>query len=128
MRIFSAAALLLSLTAPAMAQVAIPALPKEMLGVWGVEPADCKDEDSDGRLTVEAKRVASFAAVFKLGEIRKQPDGSLKAAAARFDEGEQRRPRASLELKLLAPDKLHVKSDRNETITYSRCKKTGKTG
>ncbi len=126
MTIFRVAAVWLSLTAPALAQAVIPALPKDMLGVWGFEAADCKDEDSDGRLTVEAKRVASFASLFKLGEIRKQTDGSVKAAATRFDEGEQRRRRASLELKLITPDYLSVKSDRDEAIAYARCKPSGK--
>ena len=122
MKILFAATTLLSLTAPALAQSAIPSLPKEMIGIWGSDKDACDDEDSDGRLTVEAKRVASFASLFKLGEIKRQPDGSVKVAATRFDEGEQRRPRASLELKLVSPDKLSVKSDRDAATTYSRCK------
>jgi hypothetical protein len=121
----AAATLILSLSVAALAQSAIPMLPKEMIGIWGVEPDACDDEDSDGRLMVEGKRVASFASLFKLGEIKRQPDGTVKAAATRFDEGERRRPRASLELKLVSPDKLSVKSDRDDPVTYSRCKTTG---
>jgi len=124
----AAAGIFLSLSITALAQSVIPALPKEMIGIWGFEADACDDEDSDGRLTVEAKRVASFASLFKLNEIKRQPDGTVKAAATRFDEGEQRRPRASLELKLTSPDKLSVKSDRDDAITYSRCKTSGKTG
>ena len=124
-----AAMAFLCLSVAALAQSVIPALPKEMIGIWGFEADACEDDDSSGRLTVEAKRVASFASLFKLNEIKQQPDGTIRAAATRFDEGEQRRPRANLELNLLSPDKLSVKSDRNEPITYSRCKSpTGKTG
>jgi hypothetical protein len=124
----AAAALFLSLNAPAVAQAVIPSLPKEMIGIWGFEADACDDEDNDGRLTVEAKRVASFASLFKLSKIKRQPDGTIRAAATRFDEGEQRRPRASLELNLVSPDKLSVKNDRDPPITYSRCKTSGKTG
>ena len=99
-----------------------------MIGIWGFEADACDDEDSDRRLTIEARRVHSFASLFKLSEIKRQLDGSANATAARFDEGEQRRPRANLEMKLMSPDKLTIKSDRDETITYLRCKTSGKTG
>ena len=122
------AAVFLGLTAPVLAQSAIPSLPKEMIGIWGFEADACDDEDSDGRLTVEAKRVASFASLFKLNEIKRQPDGVVRAAATVFEEGEHRRRGGSIELKLVSPDKLSVKSNRDDAITYLRCKSSGKTG
>lgn len=126
MTILRVAAVVLGLTTPAMAQAVIPAVPAEMLGVWGFKTEDCEDENGDGRLIVEKKRIASFASVFKLNEIRKLAHGGVQASATRFDEGEQRRPRASLELALIAPDMLSVKSDRHEAIAYWRCKPAGK--
>lgn len=126
MTILRVVAVLLSLTTPAVAQAVIPAVPAEMLGVWGFKTEDCEDENGDGRLIVEKRRIASFASVFKLDEIRKLPDGRVKASATRFDEGEQRRPRASLELFLLKPDMLAVKSDREEGMAYWRCRPSAK--
>jgi hypothetical protein len=127
MKILLAAAIVLSLTAPAIAQAVIPALPADMLGVWGYKTEDCEDENGDGRLIVEKRRIASFASVFKLDEIRKLSDGHVQATATRFDEGEQRQARASLELFLLKPDMLAVKSDREEGMAYWRCTTPGKT-
>jgi hypothetical protein len=128
MTIVAAIVVFLGLSAPVLAQSAIPVLPKEMIGIWGFEADACDDEESDGRLTVEAKRVASFASLFKLGEIKRQPDGAVRAAATVFEEGEERRRGGSIELKLVSPDKLSVKSNRDEAITYLRCKSSGKTG
>jgi hypothetical protein len=127
MKILFVAATLLNLNVPALAQAVIPAIPVEMLGVWGFKTEDCEDENGDGRLIVEKRRIASFASVFKLNEIRKLPHGGVQASATRFDEGERRRPRASLELMLITPDYLSVKSDRDEGIAYARCRTPGKT-
>jgi hypothetical protein len=93
-----------------------------MVGVWGFDAAACKDEESDGRVTVEPRQVSSFAAMFKLQTISKLPDGMLRAATRRFDEGEARRPRDTLEMKLAAPDTLSIKSGREQPVSYSRCK------
>lgn len=121
---FAVAMLILILySASAQAQqAALKELPKDMTGVWAFAPADCKDEDSDGRVVVEKRQVSSFAAMFKLQAFSKLPDGTLRASTRRFDEGEARRPRDRLDLKLLGPDMLIIKSGREQAVTYQRCK------
>lgn len=106
----------------AQAQAPLKELPREMIGVWGFDAAACKDDDSDGRVTVEPHQVSSFAAMFKLQTITKAADGKLRASTRRFDEGEARRPRDTLDLKLLAPDTLSIKSGREEAVSYRRCR------
>jgi len=127
MKTLLAAAIILSLTAPAIAQAVISALPKDMLGIWGFKAEDCEDENGDGRLIIEKRRIASFASVFKLTAIRQLPHGVVQASATRFDEGEQRGARASLKLFFLKPDMLSVSSDREEGMAYWRCTTPGKT-
>jgi hypothetical protein len=56
----AAAGVFLVLDGPVLVQSVIPYLPNEMIGIWGFEADACDDEDSYGRLTVEAKRVAWF--------------------------------------------------------------------
>lgn len=124
LRFAPVAALVLTaiLAVPATAQTALKELPKEMTGVWGFDAEACKDEDSDGRVTVEARQVSSFAALFKLQTMTQAPDGTVRASTRRFDEGEARRPRDTLDLKLVAPDRLSIKSGREQAVTYDRCK------
>lgn len=111
---------------PVQAQAAPKELPKEMVGIWGFDAQACKDEDSDGRVVVEPRQVSSFAALFKLQAITKLPDGTLRASTQRFDEGEARRPRDALELKLVSPDTLSIKSGREPAASYRRCKTSAK--
>ena len=67
--------------------------------------------------------MSSFAALFKLRTISRLADGTLRASTRRFDEGEARTPRDTLDLKLLAPDRLSIKSGRDSgAVTYQRCK------
>jgi hypothetical protein len=111
---------------PVLAQAALKELPKEMTGIWGFDAEACKDEDSDGRVAVEPRQVSSFAALFKLQTISKLPDGTLRASTRRFDEGEARRPRDTLDLKLVSPDTLSIKSGREQAVSYRRCKTSAK--
>lgn len=120
-RTIAAVALLLTPGVVA-AQTALKELPKDMLGVWGFAAEDCKNEDSDGRVVVQAREVTSFAAMFKLRTISKLPDGTLRSATRRYDEGEVRRPRDTLDLKLVSPDTLSIKSGREPAVSYQRCK------
>lgn len=115
-------AAMLLLAPAAQAQTALKELPRDVIGVWGFAAEDCKDEDSDGRVVVEAREVSSFAALFKLRTISRLADGTLRAATRRYDEGEARTPRDTLDLKLLAPDRLSIKSGRDGAVTYQRCK------
>jgi hypothetical protein len=128
MKVFSAAALLLSLTAPAMAQSVIPALPKEMLGVWGFDAESCDEENSDTRMEVSSKEVEFYASSYDLKKIWRRANGSVKATATTSEEGEERKRRGAIELKLVSPGKLSVKTDSDLSHVYSRCKRSGKAG
>jgi hypothetical protein len=122
MRIFSAAALLLSLTAPAMAQSAIVAIPKEMLGVWGFDADSCGEKNSDTLMTVQARSVDFYASGYALKKIWRQTAGAVKATATTSEEGEARKRRGAIELKPVSPDKLRVRTDGSEPHVYVRCK------
>jgi hypothetical protein len=113
---------MLLLAPSTQAQTALKELPRDMIGVWGFAAEDCKDEDSDGRVVVQPREVSSFAALFKLRTISRLADGTLRAATRRYDEGEARTPRDTLDLKLLAPDRLSIKSRDSGAVTYQRCK------
>lgn len=119
---FAALALMSIPALPAHPQSALKELPKDMIGVWGFDAEACRDEDSDGRVTVEPRQVSSFAALFKLQTMTQAPDGTVRASTRRFDEGEARRPRDTLDLKLVAPDTLSIKSGREQAVSYRRCK------
>jgi hypothetical protein len=124
MKIFSAAALLLSLTAPAMAQSVIPALPKEMLGIWGFEDAEsCKGNEF--RMTASARRVEFFASAYDLRKISRRANGAVKATATTSEEGEPGRKRGTIALKLISPDKISVTTGGDEPMIYVRCKAPG---
>ncbi|NWG25135.1 MAG: hypothetical protein HXY30_12110 [Pseudorhodoplanes sp.] len=115
-------AAMLLLAPAAQARTALGELPSQMLGVWGFSAEDCTDEDSDGRVVVQARAVSFFAATFKLRSISRLADGRLRAATRRFDEGEPRIPRDTLELKLLSSDRLSIRSGREGAVTYERCR------
>lgn len=98
------------------------ALPKDMTGIWAFDPASCDDENSDARLNVAPLRVDSYGSAFKLRDIRQRPDGSWGAKALRSDEGEPKRVRDTLVLKLVSPDRLTIRSGRDVALDYFRCK------
>lgn len=104
----------------------VPNLPKDMQGIWAFEPADCGDEDSDGRVSVGARRVDSFAASFVFREIRKTKDG-YRATTRRFDEGEERVSRDTIELKIMPNGKLKIFSATAADVEYHRCPAGAKT-
>jgi hypothetical protein len=122
MKIFPIAALLLSLIAPAMAQSAIPALPKEMLGIWGFDAESCGEKNSDTLMTVQARSVDFYASGYALKTIWRQADRVIKATATTSEEGEPGRKRGTIALKLVSPDKISVKTGRDAPHVYSRCK------
>ena len=74
----AAAAVFLGLTAPALAQSAIPALPKEMMGIWGFEDAESCAKGSDTQMTARAREVEFFASAYQLKKIWRQADGAVK--------------------------------------------------
>jgi hypothetical protein len=126
--LFAAAMIVLSLTAPALAQSAVPSLPKEMIGLWGYDAESCHEENSDLRMTTSARSVEFYASTYDLKKIWRQASGAVKAAATTSEEGEERKRRGTIELKLVSPDKLSVKTDSDLSHVYVRCKMQGKTG
>jgi hypothetical protein len=122
MRIVVAIGLCVGLNAPAMAQSAIPALPKEMLGTWGFDPESCDEKNSDTLMTVQARSVDFYASGYTLKKIWRQADGAIKATATTSEEGEPGRKRGTIALKLASPDKISVKTGRDAPHVYSRCK------
>lgn len=93
-------------------------LPKSVQGLWGHEPADCANDDSDGRLTIEPKMVLFFATGYDVTRVARRKDGTLKISGFVAEEGEAGRTRGRLTLKLLAPDRLQVDGGH----VYHRCK------
>jgi hypothetical protein len=122
MKILYAAAIVLSLGAPVLAQSAIPALPKEMLGLWGYDAESCDEENSDLRMTASAKEVEFYASSYDLKKIWRLAIGAVKATATTSEEGEERKRRGTIELKLVRPDRLSVKTDSGLAHVYVRCK------
>ena len=122
MRTFLAAAGLLSLSTHVLAQPTIPSLPKEMMGIWGFEDAESCAKGSDTQMTARARQVEFFASAYQLKKIWRQADGAVKATATTSEEGEERRRRGTIQLKLMSRDKLSVKTGRDEPMIYLRCK------
>src|SRR5882724_9272155 len=102
MKLFAIAGVLALLSAPAYADV----LPKEMLGLWAFEPADCSNPRSDGLLKIEPNTVRFFASGYDIKRVVRRPDGSRRAAGVVSNEGEQGRSAGSLTFKLVAADRL----------------------
>ena len=106
--------LLLVLPGTAAADV----LPKEVVGLWAFEPADCADPRSEGLLKVEAKTVLFFASGYDVKRVVRRRDGSLRASGFVANEGEAGREAGALTMKLISPDKLDVLEH-----IYHRCEK-----
>ena len=102
MKLFAIAGVLALLSAPAHADV----LPKEMLGLWAFEPADCANPRSDGLLKIGPNEVRFFASHYDIKRVVQRPNGSLRATGVVSNEGEQGRGLGSLTLILTAPDRL----------------------
>lgn len=91
-------------------------VPAEIRGLWAFEATDCSNPRSDGLLKVEANAVLFFASSYAIKRVVRRPDGSLSASGMVSNEGEEGRARGSLEMKLVAPDKLGVLDH-----SYHRC-------
>ncbi len=127
--VLAASVAILSLSVPALAQPAIPSLPKEMMGIWGFEDAEsCNSKVSDFRMTASARNVEFHASSYELKKIWRRANGAVKATATTSEEGEAGKRRGAIELKLVSPDKLSVTTRGDEPMIYVRCKVTGKTG
>ena len=85
----------------------------------GLQPADCANPDSDGHLTIEAKRSRFTRALMTSNVLRERATvhcvrrGSFRTRA-------KSRTRDAVTLKLIAADKLHVVTE--DGHTYHRCR------
>jgi hypothetical protein len=91
-------------------------LPKEILGLWAFEAADCSNPHSDGLLKIEPNTVRVFASAYDIKGVVRRPDGSLSATGVVSNEGEPGRGPGTLMLRLISPDKLQALDH-----TYHRC-------
>ena len=76
-------------------------------------------------MTASAKQVEFFASSYELRKIWRQANGAVKASATTSEEGEARKRRGTIELKLISPDKLSVTTRGDEPMIYLRCKTSG---
>ena len=113
MKRFTVAAMLVLFAGTAHADV----LPKEMLGLWAFEPADCSNPRSDGLVKIAPNTVRFFASNYDIKRVVRRPDGSVVATGRVSNEGEQGRGPGSLSLKLIAPDRLRALDH-----LYHRCR------
>ncbi len=102
MKLFAIAGAFVLLASPAHADV----LPKDLLGLWGYEPADCSNPRSDGLLKIEPKMVRFFASSYDIRRVVQRSGGSLRVTGMVSNEGEQGRDPGALTLKLMARDRL----------------------
>ena len=102
MKLFAIAGALALLASPVHADV----LPKQLLGLWAYEPADCSNPRSDGLLKIDPKSVRFFASSYEIKRVARRSDGSLRVTGMVSNEGEQGRGPGTLTLKLTTPDRL----------------------
>jgi hypothetical protein len=98
-----------------------PALPAAMMGTWGWEAQSCANASDDGRMIVKARSVAFFAAFYRLQKLAVQRNGAIRAAATTTEEGEAGASRNVIELKLVTPSLLSVRTAAAGTHAYIRC-------
>ena len=113
MKLFAIAGILVLFAAPTHADV----LPKELLGLWAFEPADCSNPRSDGLVKIAPNAVRFFASDYDIKRVVRRPDGSVVATGRVSNEGEEGRGPGSLTLKLIAPDRLRALDH-----LYRRCR------
>jgi hypothetical protein len=117
--------LLVLLTAsPAFAGRDLNSIPAGMRGSWSASLQACRLEKDDGRVTVDMRKVTMGVSVYQADHII--PLGSSDSDNVRVDalvheEGSQETMRGSVELKLLDPSRLSIKTDLISD-TYVNCK------
>ncbi len=97
-------------------------LPSDLKGLWAYEAGDCAHLDSDGLLTIEDRSIQFFASGYEITRVTRGRNGSVRASGLRSDEGEAGRTRDAVDLKLIAPDRLHVIGSDPAGHVYHRCK------
>jgi hypothetical protein len=92
-----------------------------MLGVWGWEAQSCAKLNDDGRVTVKARAVDFFASSYQLKDAAILPNGALRAAAVTTEEGEPGVSQGHIELRLVGPSRLSIRTDAAGVHVYMRC-------
>ena len=96
-------------------------LPPPMTGAWGWSAESCVKAGDDGRIIVADQSVAFSAALYRLQAVAVQQDGAVRGVAWTNEEGEVGASRSVIILKLLAPDRLSVRTEAAGAHVYIRC-------
>lgn len=112
------------IASPAFATRDLTSIPSDMRGTWDLSYQSCRLATDDSRVTVENYKVTLGVSLYEPDHI--MPLGSDPADGIRIDaevheEGEQDATRGSIELKLLDPTRLSIKTDLLSD-TYVNCK------
>ncbi len=104
--------------------VASETLPRAMLGLWADSPDSCRNDTSDGRMTIEPRSV-EFAASH-IAVRRWERRGPIWRGTGRIgEEGEGRTRPGSITLRLLPDGRMQV-DEATEKLIYVRCADAGR--
>lgn len=106
---------------PASAQTRVKALPSSFIGLWAWDQDSCAKPNDDGQVTVKPLSVDFFASGYSLRVIAARPDGTFHASALVSEEGESGKTRGTIDLKLVAPGQLSIKTRAAGGHIYVRC-------
>jgi hypothetical protein len=105
----------------ATAQTRVKALPAAFIGQWAWDAASCAKLDDDGHVAIKPRSVDFYASGYTLQVIEAWPNGVFRATAVTTEEGEPGRSRDKIDLKLVAPDRLSIKTGASGDHAYVRC-------
>ena len=97
-------------------------IPAPLTGVWAWSAQDCTGANADGRVRVGSRSIGFNASNFEFEDVVIRGDDTLRAAAIVSEEGETTTSRHTIELRLVASDRLSIRIDAgNEVTVYVRC-------
>jgi hypothetical protein len=99
-------------------------LPKDMIGLWSLDPEDCAKDASESHMTVEPKSIMFYEDYRTIKRVTALPDGFLRASGTAVSEPGERPAPMSLMLRRVAPDQLQV--GKTDGQIYHRCPKTAR--
>jgi hypothetical protein len=105
----------------ATAQTRVKTLPASFIGQWAWDAESCAKPDDDGHVAIKPRSVDFYASGYSLQVIVAQPNGVFRATAVTTEEGEPGRSRNKIDLKLVAPDRLSIKTGASGDHDYVRC-------
>lgn len=116
--------LVVLIASPALAGRDLTTIPSDMRGTWDLSYQSCRLANADSRVTVDTFKVTVGVSDYEADHI--MPLGSDAANGVRIDaevreEGQQDSARGSIELKLVDPTRLSIKTDMLSD-TYVNCK------